>query len=52
MSILQLPLCLLGRHRRSRARARYDGNTFYSVCTGCGRAMSREAEGWRIIPHT
>ena len=49
MSILRLPLCLFGRHRRSRERARYDGDTFRSVCTGCGREMTREAEGWRVV---
>lgn len=49
MNLLQIPLCMLGRHRRSRKKAYYDFEGIRrSVCTGCGRKMERFHTGWQL----
>jgi hypothetical protein len=41
-------VCLMGGHRRSAGKARFDGYTFVSECRRCGRAMIKgEGEIWR-----
>jgi len=34
-------LCLLGRHERSRTKAREVGTNYVSVCRRCGTPMKR-----------
>ena len=42
-------LCLLGRHRRSRGRARRIAGGWQSHCRGCGAHMEKGEEGhWRL----
>jgi hypothetical protein len=48
MNIVQRFRCLLGRHKRDRQKAVYDGQEFRSVCRGCGNAMVRSPHGWMM----
>lgn len=42
-------LCPLGRHERSRGKARLDGPDITSVCRYCGVPMRKDAdEGWVV----
>lgn len=42
-------LCLLGRHHRSRGRARRTDEGFRSCCRRCGVAMIKTGDGkWRV----
>lgn len=43
--------CMLGLHRRSRGRARHNGDFVESGCKYCGRPMWRDAQRkWRLNP--
>ena len=46
--VLQRLRCVIGRHQRSRARAREVDGTIVSVCRGCGRPMVKDRTGWRM----
>ena len=48
MQILQLFRCALGRHRRNKRHAKFDGDIFRTRCIGCGRPMVRGLDGWRL----
>jgi len=50
MSILHLPFCALGKHKRSRGRARQVNWRFESVCRHCGVRMHKEFRGWYALP--
>ena len=52
MKFFQLVRCAFGQHRRDRRLARYDGEDFRSVCTGCGQAMIRRHDGWHVAEPT
>jgi hypothetical protein len=48
MKLLQLPRCLVGNHQRDRRYARYDGPVVRSHCTGCGKPMVKDGQGWHL----
>ena len=48
MKLLQLGACVLGKHRRDRKRVWHDGYDYRSYCSGCGKPMISELEGWRL----
>lgn len=48
MNFMQLMRCLRGNHHRDHARRWKVGDKTYSVCTGCGRTMTRVYGDWRI----
>lgn len=47
-NVLQLLRCQLGKHQRDRRAAWFDGSVWRSTCTGCGRPMYREFDGWHM----
>jgi hypothetical protein len=51
LTILGRIRCMMGRHDRSRSKARpRDDNTYTSVCRHCGVAMERDQKrNWRVI---
>ncbi|MBB5717817.1 hypothetical protein FHR23_000724 [Stakelama sediminis] len=49
MDMLQYPLCLIGRHKRSGHKAHYEADdAAHSVCKGCGRPMVKRNGRWKI----
>lgn len=50
MNLIQLAQCAFGKHHRDRRRARFNGDTYQSFCTGCGQPMEKAKAGWRITP--
>jgi hypothetical protein len=47
MNILYVPMCLIGRHHRSKKRVRRaEHGIFRSICIGCGKPMWRGKAGW------
>jgi len=48
MNVVQLLLCVTGRHARDRHKAQQRGSDFHSVCTGCGQPMIRGPNGWLL----
>jgi hypothetical protein len=46
--MLQLILCLLGKHRPNRKRLRSYRGDFFGPCVGCRKRMFRSAHGWRL----
>lgn len=43
--------CPLGRHERSRGKAKLDGPEILSECKHCGVAMRKDMErGWIVDP--
>jgi hypothetical protein len=48
MKLLQLARCLFGVHQRSRGRAWHDGSIVRSHCTGCGKPMRKDNQGWHL----
>lgn len=50
MNLLQLPRCIFGQHHRDRRHARHDGWVVRSHCTGCGKPMVKDGDGWHLAP--
>jgi hypothetical protein len=48
MKLLQLIKCWFGHHYRNGHRVRWIDGRRHSVCKGCGRAMVRDPDGWRL----
>jgi hypothetical protein len=48
MNPFQLFGCAIGKHSRDRSKAVHDGSEFRSVCTGCGRQMTRGFHRWTL----
>jgi len=48
MGIFQRVDCLRGNHYRNRKMIWLEGQTFHSRCSGCGKAMVRGLDGWRL----
>lgn len=46
MRLLQPIKCIFGSHHRDARQAVHDGQDFKSVCTGCGKPMTRTMNGW------
>lgn len=48
--MFQIIFCAFGRHNRSRENAVWDGQEFWSRCTGCRTLMRRDyGGGWQKV---
>jgi hypothetical protein len=46
--MMQYGFCLVGKHRRDRHAAWFDGSVWRSHCIGCKSPMYREFDGWKM----
>jgi hypothetical protein len=48
MNLLQLARCAIGQHARDRASVVVGIHSHHGRCSGCGAAMVKSPEGWRL----